>query len=59
MKGWLVKWTSPDSGYEEAVATVLSARLGVRSVVRRLKELFVIASTCFCGGSRLDFVAAA
>lgn len=40
MKGWLVKWTSPDSGYEEAVATVLSARLGVRSVERRLKELY-------------------
>ena len=40
MKGWLVKWTSSDVGYEEAVATILSARLGVKSVARRMEQLY-------------------
>lgn len=41
MRGWLVKWTSSDAGYEEAVATVLSARLSPASVARQMEELYV------------------
>ena len=41
VKGWLVRWTSLSIGYEEAVATILSARLGPRSVGRRMEQLYV------------------
>ena len=40
MKGWLVKWTSQSSEHDEAVATILSARLSVRSVECRVEQLY-------------------
>ena len=40
MKGWLVKWTTLGSEYDETVATILSARLGLQEVARRMEQFY-------------------